>query len=102
ELRCSVVGNMARAGVCIIVLLAAGALRAGTFTVGDFALFANYLLMLTDITAFTGFMVARYKQAGVSVSRMAHLTQGGSVAALVEPGPIYDVGDLPVIPLPVK
>jgi ATP-binding cassette subfamily B protein len=102
ELLFSVARNLGSAGVGLILLFAAGALRAGTFSVGDFALFATYLVPLTDILTFVGFMVARYKQASVSVSRMAHLTQGGSVAALVEPGPIYDVGDLPVIPFPSK
>jgi ATP-binding cassette subfamily B protein len=102
ELLFSVARNLGSAGIGLILLFAANGLRAGTFSVGDFALFANYLVPLTDILTFMGFLVARYKQAGVSATRMARLTQGGSVAALVEPGPIYDTGDLPVIPLPVK
>jgi len=102
ELLFSVVRNMANAGVGLVLLVAAGALRAGTFSVGDFALFVNYLMGITDTTAFAGFLVARYKQAGVSVGRMAHLSQSQSAAALVEHGPVYEVGDLPVIPLPVK
>jgi ATP-binding cassette subfamily B protein len=100
ELLRSVVWNMANACIGLILLVAAGALRAGSFTVGDFALFVTYLVEMTNITAFFGFMVARYKQAGVSVSRMAHLSQNQSAAALVEPGPIYEVGELPVIALP--
>ncbi len=102
ELLMSLARNMSSAGVGLILLVAAGGLRAGTFSVGDFALFANYLMQITETTAFLGFLVARYKQAGVSVSRMAHLSQSQSAAALVEHGPIYDVGDLPVIPLPAK
>ncbi|MEP7356380.1 MAG: ABC transporter ATP-binding protein [Anaerolineales bacterium] len=102
ELLMSVARNMANAGVGLILLLAAGALRAGTFSVGDFALFVNYLMQLTETTAFLGFLVARYKQAGVSVSRMAHLSQNQSADALVEHGPVYEVGELPVIPLPAR
>ena len=102
ELLMSVARNMANAGVGLILLLAAGALRAGAFSVGDFALFVNYLMQLTDATAFVGFLVARYKQAGVSVGRMVHLSPGEPAAALVEHGPIYEVGELPVIPLPAK
>jgi len=102
ELLFSVARNMANGGVGLILLAAAGGLRAGTFSVGDFALFASYLMQITDTTAFLGFLVARYKQAGVSVSRMAHLSHGQSAAALVEHGPIYDVGVLPVIPWPAK
>src|SRR6185295_5132495 len=93
ELLHSVIFNMANASIGVILLLAAGALRAGTFSVGDFALFVTYLVELTEVTAFLGFMVARYKQAGVSVSRMAHLSQNQSAAALVEHGPIYDEGE---------
>jgi ATP-binding cassette subfamily B protein len=102
ELLMSVARNMANAGVGLILLAAAGGLRAGTFSVGDFALFVSYLMKITDTTAFMGFLMARYKQAGVSVSRMAHLSQNRSAAALVEHGPVYEVGELPVIPLPAK
>ncbi len=102
EVLMSLARNMSSAGVGLILLVAAGALQAGAFSVGDFALFANYLMMITETTAFVGFLVARYKQAGVSVSRMAHLSQNQSVAALVEHGPVYEVGELPVIPLPAK
>jgi ATP-binding cassette, subfamily B, bacterial len=102
ELIFSVARNMANAGVGLILLVAAGGLRAGTFSIGDFALFASYLMLITETTAWVGFLVARYKQAGVSVSRMAHLSQNQSAAALAEHGPVYDVGELPVIPLPVK
>jgi ATP-binding cassette subfamily B protein len=102
ELLMSVARNMSNAGIGLILLVAAGALRTGTFSVGDFALFVNYLMLITETTAFMGFLVARYKQAGVSVSRMAHLSQSQSAAALVEHGPVYEVGELPVIPMPAK
>jgi ATP-binding cassette subfamily B protein len=102
ELLMSIASNMSNAGVGLILLVAAGALRAGTFSVGDFALFVSYLLMVANTTGFIGFLLARYKQAGVSASRLAHLSQNQSAAALVAHGPVYATGDLPVIPLPAK
>jgi ATP-binding cassette subfamily B protein len=102
ELFMTLARNLSSAGVGLILLLAAGGLRDGTFSIGDFALFASYLMQITETTAGVGFVVARYKQAGVSVSRMAHLSQNQSAAALVAHGPIYDAGELPVIPFPAK
>jgi ATP-binding cassette subfamily B protein len=102
EVLRSVVWNTASVGIGIILLVAASALRAGTFSVGDFALFVSYLVQITEVTGFLGFMLARYKQAGVSIRRMTRLTQGASAAALVEAGPIYDEGELPVITAKTK
>jgi len=102
ELLMSIASNMSNAGVGLILLVAAGGLRAGTFSVGDFALFVSYLLMVANTTGFVGFLVARYKQAGVSASRLAHLSQNQSAAALVVHGPVYATGELPIIPLPAK
>jgi ATP-binding cassette subfamily B protein len=90
-------GNL---GTGIILLLAAQSLAAQTFTVGDFALFVYFLGFFTEFVSFIGFFWARYKQAGVSVSRMTELLQGAPTARLVEYGPIYQEGELPTIPVP--
>ena len=90
-------GNL---GTGFILLLAAQALRAKTFTVGDFALFVYYLGMFTEFVSFIGFLWARYKQAGVSVRRMTELLQGAPTARLVAFGPIYQDGELPELSAP--
>ena len=98
ELLRSIFRNSGDLGTGVILLLAAQTLQAGEFTVGDFALFVSYLSFVTDFVGFAGFMLARYKQAGVSVSRMVRLLQGAPPERLVEPGPIYLDEPLPAIP----
>ncbi len=51
-------------------------MRAGTFTVGDFSLYVFLLSGIGELTMFTGMLVARYRQIGVSVERMGRLMEG--------------------------
>ena len=76
EVLSSVFQNSGNIGTAIILLLAAQSLQAGEFTVGDFALFVAYLGNTTGFASFLGFLVARYRQATVAVSRMVRLLQG--------------------------
>ncbi len=98
ELLHSVFWNTVNLGTGAILILAAQAMRAGTFTVGDFALFVYYLGWLTEWTAVFGILLARYKQAGVSFGRMETLLQGAPPATLVQHGPVYMAGELPAVP----
>jgi len=98
ELLHSVFWNTVNLGTGAILILAAQQMRAETFTVGDFALFVYFLGWLTEFTATVGFLMARYKQAGVSFERMEVLLQGAPGETLVKHGPVYTRGDLPVIP----
>lgn len=72
--------NTVNLGTGLILLLGAQAMRAGTFTVGDFALFVSYLGFVTESTAFAGRFLTQYKQLGVSVQRMLSLIGGRSAA----------------------
>jgi ATP-binding cassette, subfamily B, bacterial len=99
EVLGSVFWNAGNLGTGVILLLAAQSLRAGTFTVGDFALFVYYIGFFAESTSFLGFLMARYKQAGVSVARMVRLLQGAPAERLVEHHPIYAEGEpLPEVP----
>jgi ATP-binding cassette, subfamily B, bacterial len=89
QLLGSLSNNAANLGVGALLLLAAQSLRAGTFTVGDFALFISYIGWLTEITIASGGFLRQYKQLGVSVARLLALLQGEEAArvpatALVE------------------
>ncbi len=89
QLLGSLSNNAANLGVGALLLLAAQPLRAGTFTVGDFALFISYIGWLTEITIASGGFLRQYKQLGVSVARLLALLQGEEAArvpatALVE------------------
>jgi len=102
EVLHSVFVNTVTMGTGVILLLAGQAMRAGTFTVGDFALFAFYLDFVSELTAFLGLVLARYKQLGVSVERMYRLMEGAPDEALVEFGPIHIDGVMPEIRMPPK
>ncbi|MCY0901771.1 MAG: ABC transporter ATP-binding protein, partial [Firmicutes bacterium] len=83
----SVFANTVSLGTGLILLLAAGSMRAGTFTVGDFALFVFYLGFVTDFTMRIGRMMTVYKQSGVAVSRLQELLFGDDPRALAIPSP---------------
>ncbi|MDQ3328087.1 MAG: ABC transporter ATP-binding protein/permease [Chloroflexota bacterium] len=73
----------------LMLLLAAEVMRTGSFTVGDFALFATYLAGVTSFPRWIGRAYVRYKQAGVSVARMTALLGGAPSIALSAHGPVY-------------
>ncbi|MBC8074513.1 MAG: ABC transporter ATP-binding protein [Chloroflexales bacterium] len=101
ELLESVFWNTGNIATGVILILAAQGVRSGNgaaFTVGDFALFTYYLNFISEFTGYLGFMLARYKQAGVSVARMTRLMAGAEPLELVQHGPIYAEGPLPAIP----
>jgi ATP-binding cassette, subfamily B, bacterial len=102
ELMGSVFQNTISLGTGLILILAGQSLRAGTFTVGDFALFVYYLGFITEFTGYTGAFVAHYKQMGVSFGRMVELMQGASPAELVRHRPVYMHGRLPDLPTRCK
>ncbi|HYF92741.1 MAG TPA: ABC transporter ATP-binding protein [Symbiobacteriaceae bacterium] len=80
-------------GAGLVLIVAAGKLAAGSFTVGDLALFSAYLMNVADFTGFLGYLVHTYRQAGVSLARLVALMQGAPAAGLV-------ARRLPVAPAP--
>lgn len=62
--------NTINVGTGIILIVAAGAIRSGEFTIGEFALFVYFLGFVTDAVFFLGLFIARYQQATVSFARM--------------------------------
>lgn len=91
-------GSTVDVGVGFILLVAAQAMYAGTFTVGDFALFASYIWPSTHLMRTVGHFMTRYKQVGISTGRMEAIMQGEEAGAVVAHNPIYMTGDLPQIP----
>ena len=97
EVLRSIFMNATSLGTGIILILAGQAMRAGTFTVGDFALFVFYLGFISELTAFIGLLVARYQQIGVSVERMQRLMQGAPADELVEFSALHLDGNTPPV-----
>ena len=82
QLLDAVSDNVANLAVGVMLLLAAGSMRAGAFSVGDFALFVSYIGWLTNITVSGGGYLRNYKQLGVSLGRLlALLHRDGPVSA---------------------
>ncbi|MDH3942624.1 MAG: ABC transporter ATP-binding protein/permease [Anaerolineae bacterium] len=102
EILHSIFRNAIHIGTGVILILAGQAMLDGSFTVGDFALFVYYLDFIGDLTAFSGLLVARYMQIGVSVERMYRLMEGAEDKALVEFSPVYMDGNFPEISHPEK
>lgn len=81
----SVSGNMVNVAMGVVLLMGASALRAGTFTVGDFALFVTLLPRLTYTMSFMGLMFVQHKRTGVAYERLGRLMVDAPVEALVTP-----------------
>jgi ATP-binding cassette subfamily B protein len=84
-------------GMGLILLLAARAMVAETFTVGDFALFAAYLWPMTQWMREVGALFASYRQSGVSFRRMEQMMQGAPAGGPVAHHPVYLTGHYPEI-----
>ncbi|MZQ86826.1 ATP-binding cassette domain-containing protein [Paenibacillus sp. 5J-6] len=82
ELLDSVFSNSVNLGTGLILLLAATKMRAGTFTVGDFALFVYYLTFVTQFITNVGKFITYFKQMSVSLERLTFLLQGASAKVL--------------------
>lgn len=69
----SVFGNTVTLGTGAILLLGGLAIRAQSFSVGDFALFIYFLGWVTETTLFFALTAALFRQAGVSMNRLSEL-----------------------------
>ncbi|HEX2911358.1 MAG TPA: ABC transporter ATP-binding protein [Chloroflexia bacterium] len=102
ELWNSIINNIVNVGKGIILLLIAGSLQEGKFTVGDFALFLAYLPRVTNVMFFFGNMLARQKRTGVSIERMTEMLQGQSPDLLLTYGSIHIRTPLPEVEAPER
>lgn len=98
----AVTANTVSIGTGLVMLLAAGSLRDGSLTVGDFVLFVAYLGFIADFTAGLGQFLAHYGQTGVAFARMNVLLGGAPPAGLVAPTPLHLRGPLPDVPPPAR
>ncbi len=97
-----ITGNAVGWGTGLIMVLAAGTLRNGTITVGDFALFVSYLGYIAAFVDGLGRFLAHYQQTGVAFERMGALLDGEPLTALTAHTPLHLRGALPPMPPPVR
>jgi ATP-binding cassette subfamily B protein len=98
----SLSSNMVTIGTGMILVLAAASFRRGTFTVGDLALFVNFIWPITQLMSVTGELWAGYKKAGVSFDRLRALMPMAEPGALVAAAAMHERGDYPTISLPQR
>ncbi|TMC54540.1 MAG: ABC transporter ATP-binding protein [Chloroflexi bacterium] len=94
--------NTASIAMGVILLVAAQALRANSFTVGDFTLFVTYLGPISMVPRWFGLILMRYRQSEVSVERMNELVPGAPRDQLVKNTPLHLSGPLPAVPQTLK
>lgn len=82
----------------IILLMCAAEMRAGQFTVGDFALFTTYLANFSYSISLFGYMVFQHKRLKLSIDRMEVLFQPGEGERVMEHSPIHLYDSPPDIP----
>ena len=87
-------------GVGVMLLLAGQAMTAGTFTVGDFALFVYFLWFTTDLPGYLGAFLGDIKQQDVAVERLTALIPDAAPQELAAHHPVYQTtpAPLPVVP----
>jgi ABC-type multidrug transport system fused ATPase/permease subunit len=90
--------NLALVATGVVLLLAADAMRAGTFTVGDFALFAIYMPRMGELVLSLSEVSARHARLPVSTDRLVALANGMPRERLVEHAPIHAEGAPPAVP----
>jgi ATP-binding cassette, subfamily B, bacterial len=83
-----------------VLLLGAGRIRSGAFTVGDFAMFVVFLDQLTYLPAEIGRVITELKRTAVSITRMNALMPGEAPEAVVAPAPVHVRDRLPEVEPP--
>jgi ABC-type multidrug transport system fused ATPase/permease subunit len=95
ELLRSINSNMATIGTAIVLLVAAADILAGSFSVGDLAVFLTYLPRLTSYMAFAGDIVAQHRRTGVAYERVRRLTVDAPDDAILDRSRVPLHGDVP-------
>lgn len=80
--------NIANLSLGLVLLLAAGQLRSGSFSVGDVVLFVAYLPWLADFPHWIGRILTSLRQSQVSLDRLEALLVDAPPSQLTAP---YDV-----------
>jgi ATP-binding cassette subfamily B protein len=93
----AVFASTANLGAGLTLLVAAAGMRGGSFTVGDFAIFATYLMQVAQFPGFLGYLVSTYRQASVYFGRMVALLRGAPPRSLVAPHLVPLHGPLPAL-----
>ena len=74
ELLWNITNNISGVGTALILIVAAGKIRAGSFSTGDFVIFNYYIWNVISFFEWVGRQAARFQQSTVSYDRMMEMT----------------------------
>ncbi len=89
-------------GVGLLLLLAGGAIRNGSFSVGDFALFMTYIWYIISFVRMIGSFIGDYQGQSVRIQRLEQLTEAPMTESLLAPRPVYLGDELLPLAVPVN
>jgi ATP-binding cassette subfamily B protein len=89
-------------GIGVMLLLAGTAIHAGSFTIGDFALFVSYLWFTTQVPSEIGTFYGDFKTQEVSVERLHEMIEPEAPDKLIEIHPVYSRSRPPEIGFPSR
>lgn len=93
----SLMENTASISLGLVLLLIAPSIRAGSFSVGDLALFAYFLSRLSGFASILGQTLAAFRQSEISLERLTELLPKEEGLKLIRLSPTYLHGELPGI-----
>ena len=102
QLLRSISFNISTLATGAILILIAERMKAGEFSVGDFALFTTYVGDVARSGSLIGGVMAQHKRAEVSYSRMEQTVDEMPREDLVEHTPVYLREQQPPLPIPQK
>ena len=94
--------SMGDIAIAVVVLLAGNAIRSGTMSVGDFALFVSYLTIAVHFPADMGSFISETAQKRVVLDRLQEMHPDAPPASIVARRPLYDKGGAPAVALPAR
>lgn len=100
DLLRSVAFNAAKISQAVLLLVAAPAMQAGRFSVGDFALFVAYLDWIAVVIGMFGHYLTQYRQTGVAIERLQALAPDSAPGSFARHRPVHLWGPLPEPPPP--
>lgn len=89
-------GSTVEVTIGLVLLLVASAMRDGSFSVGDLALFATYVSWLAGLPRWVGFLLTRHRHAQVAAGRMTGVIAGDEPAGVAVPRTLRLRGPAPI------
>ena len=89
-------------GVGLLLLLAGGAIRSGSFSVGDFALFMTYIWYIVNFVRSIGSFISEFQGESIRIQRLEQMTEAPLLESLLAPRPIFLREEPPALTVPVK